>query len=673
MLKGRRHALCSSTTRSRARALNSVGRKLLVAIALPTLLVAVVGVTVLWRQTDLAVRDASRAQAEGLAAFIATSFGTVERTPAGTTARVAHRSVTAIVHSDWSGLKVASDIRVVDRGGVVRWSRRIEEEDKPTPEASRLEQISGKQAVFSSPPSLWPWGRGGGGEVVMPLGGVSCGGCHTGASTLRAGVLQLTVEEPAVRQQVSSVFSSALWSVLVFTVALVAALAISLRLLLTQKLKRLAEAMRRAEAGDLIVRAPDLGKDEIGALARAFNGMLARLTEFKVTEIDTQRDLEKATLELTLKAELESVNARLGHRLAELEILFDIARTITSTLDLNEVLSRITAVLPARLKVDRFSIMLVNQDARLEVLKAYPKSEGSEGLTFDFGEGIAGHAAMTRKSVYVPDLEQEQRFKLLAPGALRGRGCLLALPMVHGSELLGVLNFERAQKADFGPEEIEYFMAVADQAAMSVQNARLHEQTVALSITDPLTGIPNRRHLFTQLEAEVNRAARYGSPISVVMIDIDHFKHLNDTAGHRAGDEVLRQVCQLLKQTIRKVDTVGRYGGEEFVVLLPQVERAEALEVAEKLRQAIDEHAFEHGRTQPQGRVTISLGVATMPVDATEQLTLVDAADSALYASKVAGRNKVTGYEKGMEQHPGRERGPHAARRRTGEIPVVKA
>lgn len=653
--------------------MNSIGRKLFVAIALPTALVALMGTGLVWRQTDLAVRNQSREQALGLAEFIATNFGTVDKTPPGTTARVAHRSVTAIVRSNWSALQVASDIRVVDSKGTVRWSRRIEEEDKAFGDSARLLEVKESRANFAAPSFLWPFGSGGGGEVVYPLGGVSCGGCHTGDSTLRSGVLQLTVEEPALRKQVQQVFASALWSVLAFTLILAAAVALSLRWLLTLKLKRLSRVMQRAESGQLEVRAPDLGTDELGSLARSFNRMLEKLTELKVTEIDTQRDLDHARAELELKKELGLVATRLGTRVDELEVLFELARTIASTLELNEVMTRVATLIPPRLKVDRFSLMLVNHQGRLEVLKAFPPNEGSEGLQFDLGEGIAGHAAMSRKSVYVPDLEVEQRFKLLNPAAMRGRGCLLSVPMLHGTELLGVLNFERRQKADFDREEIEYFTAVADQAAIAVQNARLHEQTVALSITDPLTGVPNRRHLFQQLEAEVNRAIRYGTPVSLVMIDIDHFKHLNDTAGHRAGDLALKQVCGALKHSVRKVDTLARYGGEEFVVLLPQVSRVEALEVAEKLRRAVEETPVDQGHVQPGGRVTISLGVATLPDDAADQPRLVDAADSALYASKRGGRNRVTGFSPGMEQHPGRERGPHAQRRLTGEIPAVKA
>src|SRR4029077_12734551 len=156
----------------------------------------------------------------------------------------------------------------------------------------------------------------------------------------------------------------------------------------------------------------------------------------------------------------------------------------------------------------------------------------------------------------------------------------------------------------------------------AVQNARLHGQTVELSITDTLTGVPNRRHLFQQLEAEINRANRFGTQLSILMIDIDHFKKLNDAAGHSAGDEVLREVCSLMRRMVRRVDTLARYGGEEFVVVLPQVTRAEALEVAEKLRRSVADAPIPHREVQPEKRVTISVGVANLPIDATEQARL---------------------------------------------------
>ena len=154
------------------------------------------------------------------------------------------------------------------------------------------------------------------------------------------------------------------------------------------------------------------------------------------------------------------------------------------------------------------------------------------------------------------------------------------------------------------------------------------------------------------------------------MVDIDHFKKLNDAVGHRAGDSTLREVADLLKGQVRKLDTLARYGGEEFALVLPQVGKAEALEVAEKLRRAVADHVFAFGDVQPGGRVTLSVGLASLPGDAVTLEALVDAADSALYASKRGGRNVVTAYEPGMELHPGRERGLHRTTS-SGEVAAV--
>ena len=619
----------------------------MLSIALPTLALALVALGLLWQRTDAAVRQATHEEAVRMAELVAGNFSLADasdaKQPGGP--RAVHRAVTQTMRSGWATQANLSSLRIFDRDGVVRWSRKVEEEDRPS-SALPPEQVKGT-------------------EVQLPLGGVACAGCHVGESTMRAGMLQLTVEDASLQRSVAGGFIQALMILLLFSVALVGATAVSLRIFLANPLQKLTAAMKRAEEGDFVARAEESTQDEIGRLAKAFNRMLVRITSLKAEEIDNRRDLDQARGELELKGQLEG-------RIKELSILYDVARAVTSSIELNEVLQKITDTVPTRLNVPKFSIMLLGETG-LEVRKAHPP--GSEGLSFAVGDGVCGHAAATRKSVYVADLEGDETFFRARGGAgAKGRGSLLALPMLHGDELLGVLNFERPEKAGFSAGDIEFFTAVADQAAMAVKNARLHEQTVELSITDPLTGVSNRRHLFAQLELEIARANRFGTQLSFLMIDIDYFKKLNDAAGHSAGDSVLQHVCELMQGSVRRVDTLARYGGEEFVVLLPQVTRAEAMDVADKLRRLVEEAPIEHREVQPGGKVTISVGVANLPHDAVEQGSLVDCADSALYASKRSGRNKVTSYATGMEMHPGRERGPNAQKKRvTGEIPVIKA
>jgi diguanylate cyclase (GGDEF)-like protein len=373
-----------------------------------------------------------------------------------------------------------------------------------------------------------------------------------------------------------------------------------------------------------------------GAVLAAF-GLLWHRTK-------TQRDLATAREKLELRRAFEEANAELERRLTQLSLIYQVARSFTSTIELTELLSRISALVAERLKIPHFSIMLQNSDGSLEVKAAYPPDQGTEGICFGRNEGVCGRAAQERIAVYLPNVEADTNTFLPRAGSILTSGSLLAVPMIHQDAVLGVLNFQRPEVASFAAEEIEALTAIADQAALAVKNANLHQETVALAITDPLTGVSNRRQLFTRLDMEVARANRFGTPVSVLMIDIDQFKSFNDSAGHRAGDQLLRQVAELMRKMIRKVDTLGRYGGDEFLLLLPQVGKGEAAEVAEKLRKGAEAALFDHANGGGSARITVSVGVASFPADATTQEQLIDMADGALYASKRGGRNQVTAY-----------------------------
>jgi len=618
---------------------------LFVGVGVPALLVALAGVWLSWHRATAAIHGATQREAATLAEMIAGNFNLA--TP-GKTAREAHRAVREAVHSDSLLLRDVDGLRVLGPDGKVLWSRRVEDE-----------------GGLPSPASA---GSLHGARIVRQLGGMECAACHADHA-MNLGTLTLSIDAPTLRRQASGVFQISLFSLAALGAVLALATALSLHFMLTRPLRRLAGMMRRAEEGDFLVRAPVSGDDELSQLSVAFNRMLERLTSMKAAEIDTHRDLELAHEQLSLKKALEETNDQLQTRLNALSLLFDVAKSLNATLEPQELFNRVSALITERMKIPRFSIMMVAPNGQLEVAISVPR--GTEGLTFEIGEGACGYAAGTVKAVYIPDTSQSEIF--VARGTRPRGGALLSIPMIHKERLLGVLNFERAEIASFDAGEIELFTAVTDQVAMAVQNAKLHHETVELSITDALTGLPNRRHLFARLELEVARAQRFGTGLSMLMVDIDHFKKLNDNAGHRAGDKTLREVSERMRVLIRKVDTLGRYGGEEFALVLPQVSKAEALEVAEKLRQAVAENEFTHGPSQPGAKVTISVGVATLPEDADSLERLVDCADSALYASKRGGRNLVSGYSPGMEDHPGRERGLSPLKRaKTGEHPLTK-
>ncbi|MFY1828538.1 diguanylate cyclase [Myxococcus fulvus] len=619
---------------------DTVGRKLLWSIALPGLVVALLGVGHFWREARVAVQDATQVESLALAEFVASTFMLPQ--PPGA---AAHGAVTEVLHSDTRLFRSVEDVRVLTADGTIRWSRNPSEVGTKHREAARLTRPGPETARSADGVT----------EVVRPLGGPECGGCHTRGEVPGESVLQMRMLEPALHQQLTHVFGGALASMALFAILLALVIALSLHFNLTRPLRRLSAAMGRAEAGDLLVRADVRGTDEIARLGAAFNQMLARLTAMKAEEIDTHRDLELVKEKLALKDELED-------RLRELSLLFDITRSLNDTLELDELLDSVTRLVVERLQIPEFSIMLLTPEGALEVRQAWPEHRGSEGLTFALGEGACGRAAQTHKAVYLPDVADPTSIfarRGLSVDALT-TGALLAVPMVHAGTLLGVVNFQRPHIASFSAGEIELLTAVADIAAAAVKNARLHAETVKLTMTDPLTGVPNRRHLFQRMELELARAQRFGTPLALLMVDVDHFKRLNDLAGHRVGDETLRRVCDILRTRVRKVDTLARYGGEEFVLLLPQTSKQDAMDVAEKLRRAVAEHVVLSQPGLPGGHVTVSVGVSHFPSDASTQEGLVDSADAALYCSKRTGRNRTTAFEVGMEIHPGRERGPHA-------------
>jgi diguanylate cyclase (GGDEF)-like protein len=166
-----------------------------------------------------------------------------------------------------------------------------------------------------------------------------------------------------------------------------------------------------------------------------------------------------------------------------------------------------------------------------------------------------------------------------------------------------------------------------------------------MAITDGLTGLYDHRYFYERLELEMLRASRHDLPLSLVLLDVDQFKHYNDHVGHRGGDQALRRIGVLLRETSRVTDISARYGGEEFVLILPHTEKDEALAFAERLRAKIEAEPFDGEEIQPGGRLTVSIGVASRPDDALTVDTIVEGADAALFRAKAAGRNRVASTE----------------------------
>jgi diguanylate cyclase (GGDEF)-like protein len=220
----------------------------------------------------------------------------------------------------------------------------------------------------------------------------------------------------------------------------------------------------------------------------------------------------------------------------------------------------------------------------------------------------------------------------------------LLVPVVTDESVIALMKLTRSREKPFSTDELRFLEAVANQTALALERVKLIAFLENLSITDALTGIANRRHFEWRLSEEVERARRYKYPLSALLLDLDHFKQVNDNYGHQIGDTVLQQVAQRLKNSLRRTDFLARYGGEEFVVLAPQTPAERAIILGERLRQVIAESPITVA-DDLQIRITLSVGIAVFPDHAQNESELIGAADAALYKAKQMGRNRVCMFE----------------------------
>ena len=341
---------------------------------------------------------------------------------------------------------------------------------------------------------------------------------------------------------------------------------------------------------------------------------------------------------------LDEANQRLNERLIELYILYQLTHQLSLSLNLNEIFERAMALIQEMLHIERYSIMLLSEESGTLEIRA------SRGLPEELvikcrampGYGLSGKVIEQAKMVLIEDLSKTKDF-IYYPESNFNQGSYLGLPLLaRDGKVLGVVNFHSPESKSFSERDLKLFQAVSEQVSISLDNALTYQRTQELSNRDELTKLYNRRYFFERLEKEVERAKRYQRKLSLLMIDIDHFKNYNDSFGHLQGDIALRELAKVLEKNLRKVDVVARYGGEEFLALLPETDKRSAQRVAEKLRNAIEKHRFKNKDQDAQGaKITVTIGISSFPDDTRDAFELLDRSDKAMYFGKAQGRNRV--------------------------------
>ena len=267
--------------------------------------------------------------------------------------------------------------------------------------------------------------------------------------------------------------------------------------------------------------------------------------------------------------------------------------------------------------------------------------QGLERYELPSQAGITRWVLLEGQPVHVPDVGADPRYHPSVdslPG-LRTSACLAA-PLKVREQVLGVLvAVNRIDASPFRDRHLRVLALLANQTAIAIENAKLFRRAEQLAVTDDLTQVYNYRFLKMGLRREVKRAARFSQQFSILMIDVDNLKRYNDHNGHLRGSEVLRNVAQILMKEARSIDFVAKYGGDEFVVILPQTAREGACVLADRIKASVEQAAFP---LVAPGTITVSLGVATYPTNGITAGELLESADIALYAAKQSGKNRVT-------------------------------
>lgn len=336
---------------------------------------------------------------------------------------------------------------------------------------------------------------------------------------------------------------------------------------------------------------------------------------------------------------------RLRKEVERREMLAGAVRGFSDSLrniDSDDLWFKLTQKAAEMLSAERASLLVLEERSRALEIKALIGARSQFDWRVDPGTRVARVVLMRNEPVFITNVAETSLPPTPADRQYRSPS-FLSCPLTIGGRTIGVMSFtDRAGGRPFDKDSLDLFQAVAPQLAVAIDRATLKEKAgefEQLSVTDPLTKLLNRRYIEERLDEEVKRSNRHGLAMSFMMLDVDHFKSYNDQFGHPAGDDALKIVGNVIRETLRSADVAARFGGEEFAILLPQTVGEEAAAIAERIRTNIESTTFPHRE------VTMSIGVASCSAELCSTENIVSAADRALYEAKRSGRNRIKTHE----------------------------
>jgi diguanylate cyclase (GGDEF)-like protein len=324
---------------------------------------------------------------------------------------------------------------------------------------------------------------------------------------------------------------------------------------------------------------------------------------------------------------------------AHLEMIYENTRILASILDTDGVIREVVRILSQLLQYRHFGLIFRDKSGSYYYRVRVVDGHGNYHLKAidESRMELVRKVCEMNEPIRVKDVTRREDYEPLSSKA----ASVMLVPLIAHGQNNGVLAAESDEKDTFTERAIQMLSVVARSTALAMENAELHKRTEELTINDELTETYNYRYFVQKLQEEKRRAARYNLPLSLVMVDIDWFKKLNDTYGHEAGNAVLKELSKIIKRCIRDVDIFARYGGEEFVIILPQTPLAEASRIGERIREQVEAAVIDAPGGTDKLRITVSAGVSSFPENGKSQEELVSVADQALYRAKGEGRNLV--------------------------------